>query len=70
MSEKPLRRKGQGQKQRPICPQCQDDLYRSYVRIWIDKKQKFTPTGWECEKCKFKIWDEKIYSSKGSNRIP
>lgn len=58
MSEKHLRRKGQGETQRPICnnKQCinyQRDLLRSYIR----KDEKFKPNGWECPECKFKQWD-------------
>lgn len=60
MSEKNLRRKGQGETQRPICTNqsCinyQQDLLRSYVR----KNEKFKANGWECDECKMKLWDSK-----------
>jgi hypothetical protein len=57
MSGKHLRRKGQGETQRPICPYCQQDLKRSYVRGWSGDKGTYIATGWECPDCKFKQWD-------------
>lgn len=58
MAEK-LRRKGQGKKERPVCPHCQQDLKRSYVREWDPVLKKQTPleTGYECVPCKYKVWD-------------
>lgn len=57
MTKKPLRRKGQGKTQRPICANCLEDLDRSYIRALVCGKQQFIPNGWECTKCKLKDWD-------------
>lgn len=56
-AQKSLRRKGQGEKERPICPMCQQDLKRSYIREWNGKNSISEPTGWECKECKYKKWD-------------
>lgn len=57
MPVKHLRRKGQGKTQRPICPHCQQDLDRSYIRSWVGDKRTYQATGWECKVCKYKQWD-------------
>lgn len=56
--EPTLRRKGQGGTQRPVCPQCNEDMDRSSVRKWNGKTSPYISNGWECQKCHVKIWDE------------
>jgi hypothetical protein len=47
----------QDKTERPICPHCQNDLKRSYIREY--NPGKFMANGWECKACKCKMWDEK-----------
>jgi C4-type Zn-finger protein len=59
MPEKRIHFKGRGKTIKPTCPNCQEDLKRSYEYEWnkVIKKGKCTANGWECKKCKYKIWD-------------
>ena len=52
MTEK-LRRKGQGETERPICQICKKDLKRLYERDYIEHNGTFIPVGWGCRQCNY-----------------
>ena len=56
---KHLRRKGRGKTERPVCPHCQQDLKRSFIRGWSEDKRTYLAFAWVCVECNYIIWDKK-----------
>jgi hypothetical protein len=60
-TDKPLRRKGQGETERPICPNCLQDLDRASIRGYNKEKgtQPYKSFAWVCVACNYIEWDKK-----------
>jgi hypothetical protein len=57
LSVKPRSRfKGRGKTEKPSCPQCGEDMLRSY-EAKKGKKNKI-PYGWHCSTCRHQEWDK------------
>jgi len=54
-----LRRKGQGETQRPTCPYCTQDLDRAAIRGYNKEKgtQPYKSFAWVCVACNYIKWD-------------
>jgi hypothetical protein len=58
MTEKRIHFKGRGKTERPVCPQCGEDLQRSYTyQKKPNGKWQYVSTGWECTEHRYKEWN-------------
>ena len=57
---KSLRRKGQGETERPTCPHCKQDLDRASIREYNKEKgtQPYKSFAWVCVECNYIRWDK------------